>query len=144
MLATIIAAIVSLLGPRDDVDPQSLAESIVAKSERHDVDPCLVTAIAYRESSFRVAAVGRRGERGLMQTSRWLIMHDRGHCGNIDTVDGQLECGVSWLSMQLHSTTSPLLAVARYASGRKYPKSKAFSVARDRLALAKRICTVAE
>jgi len=48
------------------------AEMIVRAARRHDLDPFLLGALAWRESGLDPAALGRRGEAGLVQ------LHPRG------------------------------------------------------------------
>lgn len=56
--------------------PKHVADAIREASVKHNVDPNLLAAMAYRESRFDSRAVSRRGAAGVMQlmprTAKWL------------------------------------------------------------------------
>lgn len=60
----------------DAVHRDRIATGIVLEATASGIDPLLVTAMAYRESNFRVDARGKAGEYGLLQimpgTGRWI------------------------------------------------------------------------
>src|SRR5260221_1749341 len=60
--------------------PKYIGQAIAEASEKYRVDPNLVAAMAFRESSFNSAAVSSRGAQGVMQlmpdTARWLGVDD--------------------------------------------------------------------
>lgn len=63
-----LALILTLLGPRPDAAGVGrLAPVFEAEAQREGVDPRLVVAVAFRESSLRARAVGDAGELGIMQ-----------------------------------------------------------------------------
>lgn len=53
--------------PADRVREALLATVIAEEGQRNDVDPLLIAAVIFRESSFNMKAIGKKGERGLMQ-----------------------------------------------------------------------------
>lgn len=55
------------LGPVPEIRALHLAQALADAAALHDVDPLLLTALAYRESSFDSAAVSPVGAFGLMQ-----------------------------------------------------------------------------
>jgi soluble lytic murein transglycosylase-like protein len=60
--------------------PKYLGQAIAEASAKYRVDPNLVAAMAFRESSFNSAAVSSGGAQGIMQlmpdTARWLGVND--------------------------------------------------------------------
>lgn len=67
----IVVALVALghpnATPADHVRAALLATVIAEEGARNDIDPLLVAALIYKESSFNPKAIGKKGERGLMQ-----------------------------------------------------------------------------
>jgi len=119
----------------DIAERRHLAEAIVAASRRYDIDPYLLTAMAYCESTFRREAIGSRGERGLIQVGRGA---SRG-C-DLTTDIGQLECGASWLRRGIDRCGSLHGGLTAYATGKcKTDNPKVIWVVNRRLKMAKRL-----
>jgi hypothetical protein len=97
-----------------------LAGWIAEASGRHGIPGLLVTAIVYRESSFRPGAVGSaRGEVGLMQ------VHGAAARGcELDTGRGQIDCGTKWLAACKQKCGSVERSLTAYAIGKCETDSK--------------------
>lgn len=76
----------------------AVAEAIDAASARHQVDPRLAEAVAWRESGFNPAAVSPKGARGVMQ-----LMPGTALAMGVDADDpaGNIEGGVGYLSRMI-------------------------------------------
>lgn len=89
--------------------------AIGAASARHDLDPALASAVAWRESRFHAAAVSPKGARGVMQlmpaTARMLAVDPRDAAANI-------EGGVTYLAMMMRRYGGDVVkALAAYNAG---------------------------
>ena len=89
-----------------------LAKWIELASRAHDVPPLLLTAVAFRESSFRPNVTGKIGEKGLVQVHG---LAARG-CDLGDEI-GQLKCGARWLRVSYDLCGSWDSALTAYATG---------------------------
>ncbi|MCP4677738.1 MAG: lytic transglycosylase domain-containing protein [Deltaproteobacteria bacterium] len=99
---------------RERVAQKAIAAALVAAGDEYNVSPYLLLSIAYRESSLRVSATGKLGERGLMQ-----IMSPLRHgCRLDDTPISHARCGAKILRHCLNYCGDPWGAVAYYGSGR--------------------------
>ncbi len=96
---------------------------------RYEIDPLLLTAMAYRESTFRpdilsLKTKGKAGEKGLLQCGKECA----GSCPHfLDTIDGQAMCGARWLRQAYADCGDGATddqAVAMYADGRTCDKNK--------------------
>ena len=113
-------------------NPARIAEISVALCDagsRYDVDPYLLTAMAWRESTFRPAVLslkkkGEAGEKGLLQVGR----EAAASCPHFMTdVKGQALCGARWLAQAYHDCGDGATddqAVAMYADGKTCNKKK--------------------
>jgi membrane-bound lytic murein transglycosylase MltF len=97
-----------------------LTGAISAAAEKHNLPPLLIVAVVYRESSFKTEAKGfAKGEMGLMQ------VHGRAAAGcELETVEGQIDCGASWLNQCREKCTTVSGALTAYATGRCKAKTK--------------------
>lgn len=81
----------------------------------HGLDVPVYLALIADESSWRVRAVGRHGERGLMQlkagTARWCGIRDRFNA------EQNLRCGARYLRAQFDTFGSWQMAVVAYKAG---------------------------
>ncbi len=114
------AAITRLLRPvprhrlrRDETALRALSTDIVATAQEYRLDPFLLTAMTYCESTFRADARGSLGERGLVQVGRGA----RQGC-DLTTDRGQLECGASWLRKGIERCGSLKGGLTAYARKR--------------------------
>jgi hypothetical protein len=92
-----------------------VAAALVGAGEAHGVPALLLTAVAFRESSFDHAATGARGELGLTQIMpRW-----RNVLGcDLTTIGGQVDCSARMLA-QYHRTCKTWPgALTLYATGK--------------------------
>lgn len=125
----------------DEDKRREFASLVVAAADEYDTPEGLLTAMSYRESSFRPTAVGwKRGEVGLLQ------IHGRAlttcpHKDEIDEPANQLLCGSRWLKVAFDTCGETWEgALTAYASGKcKPPNVRTRRVVADRLALWKRL-----
>ena len=95
--------------------PAVVTQAIVAASARHQVDPRVAEAVAWRESGFNTAAVSPKGARGVMQ-----LMPGTALALGVDAADpaGNIEGGVNYLSWMIRRFDGDLTkAVAAYNAG---------------------------
>jgi soluble lytic murein transglycosylase-like protein len=93
----------------------AVTEAIDAASARHQVDPRLAEAVAWRESRFNPAAVSPKGARGVMQ-----LMPGTALSMGVDAADtaGNIEGGVGYLSRMIRRFGGDLTkALAAYNAG---------------------------
>ncbi|MDB5480262.1 MAG: lytic transglycosylase [Caulobacteraceae bacterium] len=93
----------------------AVAEAIDAASARHQMDPRLAEAVAWRESRFNPAAVSPKGARGVMQ-----LMPGTALALGVDAADpaGNIEGGVDYLSRMIRRFDGDLTkALAAYNAG---------------------------
>jgi len=94
-----------------------VVQAIDAASARHQVDPRLAEAVAWRESRFNTAAVSPKGARGVMQ-----LMPGTALALGVDAADpaGNIEGGVGYLSQMIRRFGGDLSkALAAYNAGPK-------------------------
>ena len=101
--------------------PQYLASIITAAATKYRVDPNLIAAMAFRESSFNANAVSSRGAQGIMQ----LMPRTARALGVMDSLDPQQNepAGVArrvMLSFLTPLVLAPCFAVAAWQSGAVY------------------------
>jgi soluble lytic murein transglycosylase-like protein len=92
-----------------------VAEAIAAASARHQIDPRLAEAVAWRESAFNPAAISLKGARGVMQ-----LMPGTARAMGVDASDsgGNIEGGVDYLSRMIKRFGGDLAkALAAYNAG---------------------------
>lgn len=126
-------------------------ELLVNAAESQGIDPALFVAMAFLESSFDPKAVGKLGEKGLVQVHG---MAQRG-C-DLTTPEGQATCGARWLQVGVSEcgghvvldkekclkTASPGACsggLSAYASGSCAASEKVAWVVRRRLKLAEQL-----
>jgi soluble lytic murein transglycosylase-like protein len=93
----------------------AVTQAIEAASARHQVDPRLAEAVAWRESRLDPAAVSPKGARGVMQ-----LMPGTALALGVDAADpaGNIEGGVDYLSRMIRRFGGDLTkAVAAYNAG---------------------------
>ena len=93
----------------------AVTQAIDAASARHQVDPRLAEAVAWRESRFNPAAVSPKGARGVMQ-----LMPGTALSMGVDAADtaGNIEGGVGYLSQMVRRFGGDLTkALAAYNAG---------------------------
>ena len=116
-------------------DPIALSDAdIVIIASEHNLDPWLLISTIYRESSFKMNAVGKLGEKGLGQVHGIAKMK----C-DLKTQYGQIDCAASWLSKMINKCGSVNRGVSAYLSGKCKPSGKVLSAIRRRVRLAKRL-----
>lgn len=92
-----------------------VAATLVAAGTAHDVPPLLLTAIAFRESTFDHAAIGARGELGITQIMpRW----ERVLGCDLTTLGGQVDCSARMLAQHHRTCGSWPGALTLYATGK--------------------------
>lgn len=107
---------------------RSAARLVASESAMAGVNPLAVTAIAFRESSLNPKAVGRHGEKGLMQIKpdADAARHCRGF--NLDDSRANVRCGVRLLRRALRQCGNLEHALARYNGSRCGPSRYASRV----------------
>ncbi|NLY88449.1 MAG: transglycosylase SLT domain-containing protein [Firmicutes bacterium] len=85
---------------------------ILEASERHKIDPRLITSLIAAESGFRKTAVSRKGARGLTQ-----IMPDKINGFDWREARPNIDCGTAYLRKMLDRFNSVPLALAAYNAG---------------------------
>ena len=126
---------------KNDCYRARLVKTIVSVSDRYDVDPMLMIATLYRESSFKMNATGRIGETGMGQ------VHGVARRGcDMKTAHGQIECAARWMHKMELKCGSVNGAISAYLSGRCKPKRRVLAALKRRVNLATRLkkqfCTV--
>jgi soluble lytic murein transglycosylase-like protein len=102
------------VAPQNASSP-GVAEAIAAASARHQIDPRLAEAVAWRESGFNPAAISLKGARGVMQ-----LMPGTARAMGVDASDpgGNIEGGVDYLSRMIKRFGGNLAkALAAYNAG---------------------------
>jgi soluble lytic murein transglycosylase-like protein len=100
---------------RTGTSQAAVTEAIDAASARHQVDPRLAEAVAWRESGLNTAAVSPKGARGVMQ-----LMPETALALGVDAADpaANIEGGVDYLSRMMRRFGGDLTkAVAAYNAG---------------------------
>lgn len=99
---------------------QGLAAAVYDAAVENDIDPKLILALIKRESNFRTDAIGRLGERGLMQVHGVALNFRPRHCTRqLRTIDCQVTTGVRWLAwVRDHCGGSTWRWVAGYGMSR--------------------------
>ena len=96
--------------PQADLD--EIIQGILEASERHKVDPRLITALIAAESGFHRTAVSRKGARGLTQ-----IMPDKINGFDWREARPNIDRGTAYLREMLDRFNSVPLALAAYNAG---------------------------
>lgn len=132
-------------------DAYRIEKALVGAAMDHNIDPALMVAMGYKESSFELDAKGRIGEIGLVQ------VHGKAarNC-DLETPEGQAECGAKWLSRVTEEcggriANNPVKCIstgdkrhcsgglAAYASGNCVATERVGWIVRGRLKLAEKI-----
>lgn len=103
-----------------------LSAYIVEASYEYDLEPLLVTAVVFLESSFRKKAIGSdRPSIGLMQVHGVAL----NGCKDLDTAEGQLLCGSKWLRFCIDECEGSIAGgLALYGNGNTcWPPYKSLS-----------------
>jgi soluble lytic murein transglycosylase-like protein len=120
-----------------------VADLLAQSAERHQLNPRLVEAVAWRESRLNQAAVSAKGARGVMQ-----LMPATAAALGVDAGDlaGNIEGGVAYLASLMRRFDGDLVlslaaynagpdAVRRFGGAPPYPETRAYVAAvLDRLA----------
>ena len=96
IVAIVLQWMILAPGSRPMVDHEyrsEIAAAICAEAEEHSIPAELLASMAFHESSFDTAAIGTRGEIGLLQ------VHGAAAAGcELESVQGQVACGAAWLA----------------------------------------------
>lgn len=115
-----IRPIAARLRPAKGADPWAIAAQIERSSRRWGVDPWLVVAVGFAESSWNVNARGRMGEVGPMQVmpSTYRALGGK----RLGDWRENIDIGTRYLAMMLdHARGDVRLAVAYYNAGPSRP-----------------------
>ena len=93
-------------------DLDEIILGILEASERHKIDPRLITSLIAAESGFRKTAVSRKGARGLTQ-----VMPDKINGFDWREARPNIDCGTAYLRKMLDRFNSVPLALAAYNAG---------------------------
>ena len=111
-----------------------LVEMIVSISKKYNVDPILMIATLYRESSFKMNVTGRIGEKGMGQ------VHGIAKRGcDMKTARGQIDCAARWMHRMNLKCGSVKGMVSAYLSGRCKPKGKVLAALKRRVHLSNKL-----
>ncbi len=148
MTAWLLAAMLLLAPKHDRAELVRLAVAIdaaVAKlgtlftgTEGPRKSAALMTAVAYRESSFRVAAKGRGSDCGAWQH----VTHDKAECDRLRS-DAAYAAEVAHRDLKRSIAACPGEPLGVYAMGKCGTKHGAW-VSRDRMQIARKLMTVKE
>ena len=94
------------------------ADSIVRISLFEKVDPYLVLAISFRETSLRRETKGDIGELGLMQVAPTTLAYCEKKGINTEKHNGRLHCGVFYLKQCMQKCKSLKKSLALYGTGK--------------------------
>jgi len=113
-------------------DLQEIILGTMESSEKHKVDPRLITSLIAAESGFQKTAVSRMGARGLTQ-----LMPDKIIGFDWRDIRPNIERGTAYLRKMLDRFNSVSLALAAYnagptriATGREWPRETRYYVQR--------------
>jgi hypothetical protein len=91
--AAAISELVAIHNPHLSMDEQRrIGQAVMRSSERHGLDPMLVTAVLLRESNARPWARSPKGALGLMQVMPHML-EPLGLAGNANTIESNVEAG---------------------------------------------------
>jgi len=111
-----------------------LVATIVHISNEYNIDPMLMIATLYRESSFKMNVTGKIGEKGMGQ------VHGLAKRGcEMSTEYGQIDCAASWMAKMIKQCGSVNNGVSAYLSGKCKPTGKVLAAIRRRVGLAKKL-----
>ena len=111
-----------------------LVAIIVHISEEYNIDPMLMIATLYRESSFKMNVTGKIGEKGMGQ------VHGLAKRGcEMSTAYGQIDCAARWIHRMELKCGSVHGAVSAYLSGKCKPTGKVLAALRRRVSLARKL-----
>jgi soluble lytic murein transglycosylase-like protein len=110
---------------KDAAARTELATKLVAVAEAQGVPPMFALSIVFRESSFDEKAVGKLGELGLMQVSKFNV---RSRACDMSNAEGQMTCGTRMLKEAYDLCGTWTGALTRYATKAGTCKSDAPNV----------------
>jgi hypothetical protein len=116
------------------------ARSIHAAASENDLDPYLLAAMSFRESSFRLGARGALGEIGLMQIHGSALRK----CRDLDMTltSGQAMCGARHLRAMADHCGDITSGLTAYASGSCIARTdKTSRLVANRLRMAQRLAS---
>ena len=144
----IAAAIKWLLrsNPRHQLmtDSRALEEMVMdiqSASDEYGQNPFLITAMTFKESTFRPRARGKRGEVGLIQVGYHVQEECEADDFDLDLAIDQLRCGARHLKSQTKRCRGLWGGLVSYATGECHTKpfSNAFDAVLNRLWLARKL-----
>lgn len=127
----------------DPVARQDMSKAVHAAAIESDLDPYLLTVLAYRESSFRSWAVGSsRGEIGVIQVHGHPLRECKRDGLDMTRTDGQLRCGARYLRALSNHCGDVTRGLTAYACGRcEAPTDKIAREVASRLRLAHKLAS---
>jgi len=119
-LESTIEGIQELQPATSEADAETMAQAFVDAGEANSVDPLLLVAIAFRESSLNPSALGQLRERGLMQVHGVALQHRPDNCHeDLETINCQIRTGARWLAIVREQCPgSPWRWVCSYGNSR--------------------------
>ena len=99
---------------------------ILATARLEDLDPLVLAGMAQRESNFNPAAIGKLGERGLLQVRPSTF--PSWHAGDFSDWRATLEAGARFLASCFRRFRAPRLALAAYNAGPSRPPERILAI----------------
>jgi len=127
---------------KDPLELEEISNAIFQAASVHRIDPYLLIAIAFRESTFRARSVGKIGERSIFQITEYTARQIQNRVDARCSLNNHLEsafCAAAWLAHWQRRCGNIEGAISIYASGKscKSRTKRTEWIVRDRLAIAK-------
>lgn len=127
---------------KDPAELEEISNAIFQAASVHRIDPYLLIAIAFRESTFKSQSVGKIGERSIFQITEYTARQIQNRVDAMCSLESHLEsafCAAAWLAYWQRRCGSIEGAISIYASGKSCkPRTKRTEwIVQDRLAIAK-------
>lgn len=118
------------------------ARAIHAAAAETDLDPYLLTAMSFRESSFRTGARGELGEIGVMQVHGRPLKECRQAGLDMSRIRDQTLCSARYLRAMVDHCGGVTKGLTAYASGSCTPRTdRTARLVASRLRMAKRLAS---
>jgi len=134
---TCLSNVIEFIQPKLDIKLRRLiAKTILEVSKKHNIDPLLITALIYEESSFRPLVQSKAGAVGLMQIrfSVWKehpILKNNGISAKdkLFWIENNINCGVKILKKYINEAKGDIVvALNRYHTGSTKLNAKRYEI----------------
>lgn len=133
ILLILSTAAVILYTAAERVFPLKYYEEIIAASQKYDIDPAVIFAIAKAESNFRDNAVSKKGAVGVMQvmpsTAKWYMKtkKERYHKDELYDYKRNIDIGAGYFGYLYDDFKDEETAIAAYNAGPNRVKENGWS-----------------